>query len=73
MKTILLIWMLITADGQPQATVQVEPTIEQCQKDGAALKDQSDALVAAGQAMNYYGVCHVQELTNPAKNPRGSI
>lgn len=73
MKTVLLIWMLITSDGQPQATVQVEPSIEQCQKDGAALKEQSDALIAAGEAKDYYGICHAQELSDPGKDPRGSV
>lgn len=73
MKTVLLIWLLITSDGQPQATVQVEPSIEQCQKDGAALKDQSDALIAAGEAKDYYGICNIQDLSEANKDPRGSI
>lgn len=73
MKTILLIWFLITPDGQPQAIVRVEPTVEQCQIDGAVLKAQSDELVKAGTIQNYYGACHVQELNDAGKDPRGSI
>lgn len=73
MKTILLIWCLVTADNHPHFIVLAEPTIEQCEADGTDLEMKSDEDIMAGNITTYYGACQEDDLAPASADPRGSI
>lgn len=63
-EVILLVFTLILPDGSGHLIIQQEPSMEQCQKDGAGLAVNSQALLDAMEISTYTGACIVKEI-NP--------